>query len=489
MTSHPPLHHQLMQYLGQHTNYSDYRHLITLSWIVVGWLMSQSLNLTEWEPFVASRANKAESYQKRWSRFLMQSLHDALARSRVSATLGSSASCGVSPQSFAQIVVRRLAGACPRTGLHRFLQNSRVDEEKLYLPLIMAAINHWSDKKIYLALDTTVLWNQYCMIHLSIIGGGRAIPFLWQVKEHQSATISFAVYRELLRKASWLLPHHNDVMLLADRGFAHQELLKWLNQKTWHYCLRIPSDTLVHGVHRWRACPVSQLRTVKGEAKMYHQVRLWESGIERVNLAHGYPTGATEAWTVRGRSPLAAQPLSGQSPFRTQDGRFASQSCYARRWHIRAIKRRKRGCCACGRCTDETPTLDTFWQSRGAVAGTSPPATAPAEMPGGIPDSQNLEASKMLVGLPKAISLRFRVEELFSDSKSGVFGLADSRLRTASKLSRLYLVVASAIFYSTVIGTTVQLSRLRTQVDVHFCSQLELSQNWSSLAQRNHLQE
>ncbi|WP_319419104.1 transposase [Pleurocapsa sp. FMAR1] len=339
MTSHPPFHHQLLQYLGQHTNYSDYRHLITLSWMVVGVLMSQSLHLTEWEPFVVSRANKAESYQKRWS---------------------------------------------------RFLQNSRIDEEKLYLPLVMAAIEHWSDKRIYLALDTTVLWNQYCMIHLSIICGGRAIPFLWQVEEHKSATISFTVYRKLLRKASWLLRHHDDVMLLADRGFAHQGLLKWLNKRTWHYCLRIPSDTLIHGVHRWRACPVSQLRTVKGEAKMYHQVRLWESGIERVNLAHAYPMGAAEPWTV---------------------------------------------------ITDETPTLNTFWQ----------------------------------------YGLRFRVEELFLDSKSGVFGLADSRLRTASKLSRLYLVVAIAILYSTVMGTTVQLSGLRTQVDVHCCrglSYLKIGLRW-----------
>lgn len=339
MTSHPPLHNQLLQYLGQHTNYSDYRHLITLSWMVVGVLMSQSLHLTEWEPFVISRANKAESYQKRWS---------------------------------------------------RFLQNNRVEEEKLYLPLIMAAISHWSNKRIYLALDTTVLWNQYCMIHLSIICGGRAIPFLWQVEEHQSATISFAVYRGLLRKASWLLRHHDDVMLLADRGFAHQELLKWLNKRTWHYCLRIPSDTLIHRVHRWRACPVSQLRTVKGEAKMYHQVRLWEAGTEKVNLAHAYPSGVAEPWTV---------------------------------------------------ITNETPTLQTFWQ----------------------------------------YGLRFRVEELFLDSKSGVFGLADSRLRTPSKLSRLYLVVASAILYSTVMGTTVQLSGLRTQVDVHFhrgLSYLKIGLRW-----------
>ena len=50
------------------------------------------------------------------------------------------------------------------------------------------------------------------------------------------------------------------------------------NKRTWHYCLRIPADTLVHGVYRWRSVAVSQLRTVREEVTMYHQVQLWESG-------------------------------------------------------------------------------------------------------------------------------------------------------------------------------------------------------------------
>lgn len=210
MNQHPPLYNQLMQYLRQYSHYSDKRHLITLSWMVMGVLLSQSLHLTEWEPYVMSRATKAQSYQRRWG---------------------------------------------------RFLSNRKVEVEKIYLSLLMAAIANWSKTRIYLALDTTMLWNKYCMTHLSIICNGRAIPFLWSVIEHNSATIGFEVYRPLLRKASWLLRNQNDVMLLADRGFANQALLKWLNSRSWHYSIRIPSDTLVWGVHRWSACPVSGLRT------------------------------------------------------------------------------------------------------------------------------------------------------------------------------------------------------------------------------------
>ena len=123
---------------------------------------------------------------------------------------------------------------------------------------------------------------------------------------------------------------------------------------------------------------------------MYHQVRLWEQGIETVNLALAFPETVAEPWAV---------------------------------------------------ITDEVPTLQTLYQ----------------------------------------YGFRFRVEELFLDSKSGVFGLTDSRLRDTQKLNRLYLVVAIAILYSTIMGTTVQLSGLRQQIDIHYSrglSYLKIGLRW-----------
>lgn len=96
--------------------------------------------------------------------------------------------------------------------------NDRVQVSRLYLPLVMAALSGWSHQRLYLALDTTVLWDRYCMIHLSVICCGRAVPLLWRVLEHGSATVAFQEYQPLLRKARWLLRQHGDVMLLADRG-------------------------------------------------------------------------------------------------------------------------------------------------------------------------------------------------------------------------------------------------------------------------------
>jgi len=70
----------------------------------------------------------------------------------------------------------------------RFLGNQRIRVEALYVPLVLAALSGWQQHRIYLALDTTVPWERYCMIHLS---GFDAVPPIVACKEHGSATVAF----------------------------------------------------------------------------------------------------------------------------------------------------------------------------------------------------------------------------------------------------------------------------------------------------------
>lgn len=77
-------------------------------------------------------------------------------------------------------------------------------------------------------------------------------------------------------------------------------------------------------------------------------------------------------------------------------------------------------------------------------------------------------------------ALRFRVEELFLDSKSGAFQLEDSRLRSTDAVERLYLVAAVALLYATTQGMAVQ-AGLRQQVDPHWrrgISYLKIGLRW-----------
>lgn len=338
MSISTPLYNQLFSLLSQHSKYRDLRHLKALAWMINGLICSGRISLSEWECYIPSRATKAQSVERRWQ---------------------------------------------------RFVGNHRIRVRSLYVPLVMGALKNWKSQRLYLALDTTMLWNQFCIIHVSLVCGGRAVPFLWKVLEHKSSTVAFVEYKLMLRLAEKLLSGHADIMLLADRGFANHELVDWLQNSTWHYCLRLPCDVNLHGVRK-RPIELKYLWPKKAEACLYYDVGLWLDGKYRCNIILANVRGVQEPWAV---------------------------------------------------ITDENPSLQTLWQ----------------------------------------YGMRFRIEELFLDSKSGVFQLEDSKIRHAKALERLYLIVALALLFATCHGMTLQLKGLRTQVDPHWkrgLSYLKIGLRW-----------
>ena len=94
----------------------------------------------------------------------------------------------VSQAQYAQSLVRRFS---------RWLANNRLTVEPLYGPLIEQAVVGWVGTRMYVALDTSMLWNTYCLIRLSVIYRGRAVPLVWRVIEHGSAAVSFETYKDV----------------------------------------------------------------------------------------------------------------------------------------------------------------------------------------------------------------------------------------------------------------------------------------------------
>ena len=118
--------------------WADLRHLYTLVWMVIGLIQAGSVNLTKWTMYIQSRAKFAQSKQRRFS---------------------------------------------------RWLHNPRINPQRLYSPLIQAALKGWSEEVLYLSLDTSMLWNQYCLIRVALVYRGRAVPVAWRVIEHPSSSV------------------------------------------------------------------------------------------------------------------------------------------------------------------------------------------------------------------------------------------------------------------------------------------------------------
>ena len=121
----PQLYDTLVHVLSQHVTWLDQRHLKTLAWMMVGLIQSGWISLTAWAPYVVSRAQ------------------------------------------YAQSTVRRF---------RRWLNNDKLDVLSLYGPLMTQALAEWGEQALYVALDTSMLWDTYCLIRLSVIYRGRAVP-------------------------------------------------------------------------------------------------------------------------------------------------------------------------------------------------------------------------------------------------------------------------------------------------------------------------
>jgi hypothetical protein len=64
------IYNELLKLLGQSEQWADIRHLHTLIWMVIGLICSGTISLTKWTTYVNSRARFAQSHQRRFSRWL-----------------------------------------------------------------------------------------------------------------------------------------------------------------------------------------------------------------------------------------------------------------------------------------------------------------------------------------------------------------------------------------------------------------------------------
>jgi hypothetical protein len=255
MENTPRLSSGLVKLVGQPGQWREVRHLHTLAWMVVGLIHTGGVSLTTWVPFVRGRARYAQSTQRRFA---------------------------------------------------RWLQNPRIEVQALYTPLIQQALAEWGNHTLYLALDTTMLWKRYCIVRLSILYRGRAVPLAWQVLEHGSSSVTYEAYEALLNAVPPLLPPRIKVVFLADRGFADTALLAHLRHLRWHLRIRIKAN---FGVTRAGHPPgkVADFPLAPGRALFLPHVALTADHFGPVSLALARHTSNSEGWYVVSDEPTSVQ--------------------------------------------------------------------------------------------------------------------------------------------------------------------------------------
>jgi hypothetical protein len=185
------------------------------------------------------------------------------------------------------------------------LDNQRLCVHKLYGPLIQQALSEWGENVLYLALDTSMLWGTYCIIRLSLVYRGRAVPLVWTVVEHPSSAVAFEVYKNLLNKAAQLLlPYRCPVIFWADRGFAATELMAHATKLGWQWRIRLKGNFSVFRQGR-RSCQVRQFTPAQGQAYFFQNVFITAEHYGPVHLAVAYHPRSKEFWYVLSSEPTS----------------------------------------------------------------------------------------------------------------------------------------------------------------------------------------
>ncbi len=233
----------------------DKRHLKTFSQMVCGVIQAGSSNLGAWLPYVTSRAVFAASKVRRFSRWMNN-------------------------------------------------DNIRVDE--IYAPIIKDALSEWGGGELHVALDTTMLWNQFCRISLSVVYRGRAVPLAWRVIEHGSSMVDLTQYEALLRAASALLPPNVKVIFLADRGFADTKLMALCHELDWRYRIRIKGNFLFYQGNR-PAGLVGEQVPKAGDCRFFMNVSITGDRFGPVHLALGHHAESGEHWYIVSDEPTTVR--------------------------------------------------------------------------------------------------------------------------------------------------------------------------------------
>lgn len=253
------LHNAVVKFLSQSSQWSDLRHLYVLAWMVVGLISEGSVNLTKWIVTVHSKAKYAQSTQRRFA---------------------------------------------------RWLNNPRINVQRLYSPIIQATLSQWQESILYLSLDTSMLWNQYCLIRISVIHRGRAIPVAWRVIEHDSSSVALSAYADLLKRVSRLMPPGVKIVFLADRGFTDGQLLRYLTTElNWHYRIRVKQDFWF-----WRPkkgwSQVSNIHLPQGQAILFSGIQVHKTNpIANVSVVLARDNHSQESWYVLSSEKATLQTL------------------------------------------------------------------------------------------------------------------------------------------------------------------------------------
>ena len=192
--------------------------------------------------------------------------------------------------------------------LSRWLHNEKIVPAVVYQPLMARVLAEWAGETLYLALDTSQLWQRFVIVRLALVYRGRALPLGWVVCAGKSATVAVVCYQRMLTEVAERIPGSSRVVLLADRGFMDVKLMQLARQLRWHFRIRVKSSVYVYRATYSRRT-VAALMPSPGQARFFSHIWLTEQRFGPLHLALAYVQSRQGylRWAVVSDEPVGLQ--------------------------------------------------------------------------------------------------------------------------------------------------------------------------------------
>jgi len=238
--------------LNTRTHFHDIRCLVTFAWAIVGVLLEKSVHLSKWGIHRTGRA-RAASKQRQFA---------------------------------------------------RWLNNTKIEHATIYSKLVKTVFADWGGHRIYLALDSSSLWDEFVIVRIALVYRGRALPLSWIVLKQQSTMVAFEKYKPILKEAATMLPKGCPVILLADRGFDDNDLFCAARDLGWGFRVRLKKSLRIYRVSK-PCLSVGRLMPAKGKALFLHKVWITDRrfGPVHLALAHVQTRNGFEEWAILSDDP------------------------------------------------------------------------------------------------------------------------------------------------------------------------------------------
>jgi len=186
----------------------------------------------------------------------------------------------------------------------RWLKNTRIVPSEIYRRLAQTAFADWEGHTVYLALDSSSLWDEFVIVRVALIYRGRALPLSWVILKQQSTMVAFEKYKHILTEAAAILPKDCRVILLADRGFDDNDLFCAVRDLGWGFRIRLKKSIRVYRVNK-PSLSVGRLMPAQGKALFLHKVWITDRqfGPVHLALAHVQTCNGYEEWAILSDDP------------------------------------------------------------------------------------------------------------------------------------------------------------------------------------------